>query len=106
VKINIDWKGIDKEALAGGVGAGIGASAGTVATYMLFPKVVGYVLVYGVPVALGYFTGRYVYKHIASRDKTAREDLKKEWKEWMESAREQVREARAGGSIDDVPAFE
>ncbi len=106
MKINIDWKGIDKEALAGGVGAGIGASAGTVATYMLFPKVVGYVLVYGVPVALGYFTGRYVYKHIASRDKTAREDLKKEWKEWMESAREQVREARAGGSIDDVPAFE
>ena len=106
MKINIDWKGIDKEALAGGVGAGIGASAGTVATYMLFPKVVGYVLVYGVPVALGYFTGRYVYKHIASRDKTAREDLKQEWKEWMESAREQVREARAGRSIDDVPAFE
>jgi hypothetical protein len=102
VKINIDWKGIDKEALAGGVGAGIGASAGTVAAYMLFPKMVGYALVYGVPVALGYFTGKYVYKHIAKRDKTAREDLKNEWKEWMESAREQVREAQEGGPTDAI----
>ena len=102
MKINIDWKGIDKEALAGGVGAGIGASAGTVAAYMLFPKMVGYALVYGVPVALGYFTGKYVYKHIAKRDKTAREDLKNEWKEWMESAREQVREAQEGGPTDAI----
>ena len=100
MKINIDWKGIDKAALAGGVGAGIGASAGTIAAYMLLPKIVGYALVYGVPVALGYFTGKYVYKHIAKRDKTAREDLKKEWREWMKSAREQVQEAKEGGLND------
>ena len=100
MKINIDWKGIDKAPLAGGVGAGIGASAGTIAAYMLLPKIVGYALVYGVPVALGYFTGKYVYKHIAKRDKTAREDLKKEWREWMKSAREQVQEAKEGGLND------